>query len=241
MIQINLIPDVKQELLAAQRMRRTAISISIFVGIAAAGAVVALGLILGAQTLYESHVRGEITKKFNELSSIPNINEVLTIQNQLSSIQDLHDQRSMTSRLFDVLSAINPPAPNSVRFSSVQLDPEKSVITIEGSAQNGFAATETFRKTVLNTTIDYGVGNETKSEPLTTNVTIGETSYGEAANGNRVLRFTVSFEYPKGLFDNTLRNIRVITPTSEVDVTDSKNRVPESLFSEQATDIEEGQ
>ena len=45
MIQINLVPDVKQEMLRAQRMRNITISISILAGLMAGGAVVAMGLI----------------------------------------------------------------------------------------------------------------------------------------------------------------------------------------------------
>lgn len=240
MIQINLIPDIKQELLVAQRTRRTAISISILVGLIAGGAVVALAVVLGVQVVYEGHLRGNIKDEYAKLTKVDNIENVLTIQNQLETIQSYQDKRTMNSRIFDVLSAINPPAPNDVRFSSVRLDPSTNLITIEGSAANGYAATETFRKTILNTKIESGSGDDVETIDLTDDVVIGETSYGEAADGTRVLSFTVSFTYPAGLFDNTLKSIKVVTPTAKTDVTDSKTRVPESLFTQKALSGEEG-
>ena len=240
MIQVNLIPDIKRELLRAQQMRRTAISISIFAGVIAAGAVVALGIILGVQVVHENIVRENIKKEYNTLKSVDNIENVLTIQNQLTSIQSYQDKRTIDSRLFDVLGAINPAEPNSVKFSSIKFDPLATTISIEGTAVNGYAATETFRKTILNTTVESGSGSDLVKTPLATEVTIGETSYGEAADGARVLRFTVSFAYPEGLFDNSLKNIKIVTPTAKVDVTDSKTRVPESLFTEKASAAQEG-
>ena len=240
MIQINLIPDVKREFIRAQQMRRVAISTSFVIGIGAAGVVVLLGFVLLGQNLRAALAQGSIDNRFKTLKSIENIDNVLTIQNQLDNVKGLNDKKTIDSRLFDILNAINPPSPNNMKYSTIKLDPSTSSITIEGSASNGFAATETFRKTILNTQIETTVDGSTTSAPLTSDVVISDTSYGEAADGSQVLRFTLSFEYPAGLLDNTMKSIRIVTPNSKVDVTDSKTRVPESLFSQKASDIEGG-
>lgn len=236
MIQINLIPDIKRELLRAQQMRRTAISISIVVGVIAGGVVVALGAVLGVQLVHEGITRSNIDTEYKKLKNVDNIENVLTIQNQLSTIQSYQDSRTMDSRLFDVLGAINPASPNDIKFSSIKLDPSTNTITIQGTALNGYSATDTFRKTILNTTIESGSGSDVKTAAITDEVTISETSYGQATDGSHVLRFTLSFTYPDGLFDNSLKNIKVVTPTAKTDVTDSRTRVPESLFTTQAAD-----
>jgi hypothetical protein len=234
MIQINLIPDIKQELLRAQRTRRTAIGIAIMVGVASVGVVALLGAILGVQLVREVAANQTIDDEYKMFKDVDNIEDVITIQNQLQAISAYQKDRTMNSRIFDVLGAINPASPNNARFSSVRLDPTENLITIEGSAANGYAATETLRKTILNTQVESTLDGETTTTPLTDEVTIGETSYGEASDGSRVLSFTISFMYPDGLFDNTRKNIKVITPTAKTDVTDSKTRVPESLFTEKA-------
>lgn len=239
MIAINLIPDVKQEFIRAQKVRNTAIAISILTGMIAGGIVVLLALVLVAQGLRESMIRSEVKKQFETLSSVENIDNVLTIQNQLSMVSAMHDSKSMDSRVFDVIAAINPPAPNEARMSSVRIDPTTSLLTIEGSAASGYAATETLRKTILNTQIESFKEGVASTMPLTSEVTIGETSYGESADGGRVLRFIISFVYPEGLFDNTMKSFRIVTPTQRIDVTDSRSRVPESLFSQRAKDIEQ--
>lgn len=237
MIEINLIPDVKQELLHAQRVRNAAITISIMVGAAAVGVVVLLGLALGALKLNETIVRGSIKSENSKLQETENINEVLTMQNQLSKISDMHANKSMQSRLFTLLPAFNPPEPNSVKISNLMLDPEESTIRMEGSAVAGYPALETFRKTILNTKLEQVTNGDKESIPLTNEVSVIETSYGESSDGNRVLRFTISFEYPKELFVNTGSSMTIVTPTSKTDVTDSRTRVPESLFSQQPSDV----
>jgi hypothetical protein len=240
MIEINLIPDVKQEFIRAQKVRATAITLSILVGIVAGGVVVLLAVFLGGQAITETVLRENIRKDFATFSEIDNINNVLTIQNQLSQISTIHQKKSIDSRLFDVLAAINPAAPNDIKISNVQLDPSADSLTIEGSAASGYPATETFRKTILNTKLESGEGDALTTTALTDEVVMGETSYGEGLDGGKVLRFSLSFKFPKGLFDYTLKSIKIITPTSKTDVTDSRTRVPDSLFSQQAKDITEG-
>lgn len=241
MIQINLVPDVKQEMLRAQRMRNLTISFSILAGIVALGAVASLGIAVGGMAVAEAVVANRIDSEYKKLSSTKDISNTLTIQNQLATISGINDKRSIDSRLLDVIAAINPAAPNDVKLSRVALDPAQSTLTLEGSAAGGYTATDAFRKTILNAKVT-GTQNEQSVElPLTSEVTLSDTSYGQDATGAKVVRFTVSFTYPEGLFDNSMSNVRIVTPTAKIDVTDSKTRVPDSLFTQPATDVKEGE
>lgn len=245
MIQINLIPDVKQEMLSAQRMRNIAISLSILVGVVAAGIVIALALILGAQTAVQKFQEGQITDGYKKLSSVPDLGSSLTVQNQLATISGQNNKRTIDSRLLDVLAAINPLPPNDVKISKVTLDPVAGTITLEGSAAGGYPSTDVFRKTILNTNVTavQGIGANAQPmqpTPLTTNVTLQNTSYGEDASGAKVVRFTIMFNYPSGMLDNSLSNVKISSPVSRIDVTDSKIQIPDSMFSQAAKDIKGG-
>ena len=242
MIQINLVPDVKQEMLRAQRMRNVAISLSIVVGIVAVGIVTTLAIILGAQTAVQKFEEGQITVGYKKLSSVSDLNSALTVQNQLATISGQNDKRTVDSRLLDVLAAINPAAPNDVKLSKVTLDPTQDTITLEGSAAGGYPATDVFRKTILNTTVSAKQqgSDTTQNMPLTTSVVLQDTSYGEDATGAKVVRFTITFTYPDGMLDNRMSDVKVSTPSARVDVTDSKTRIPDSMFSQAAKDIKEG-
>ena len=111
---------------------------SIVVGIVAGGVVALLAVFLGGQTITESVMRDNIKKDFTTFSSIENIDNVLTIQNQLSKISDIHQKKSIDSRIFDVLVAINPAAPNDIKISNVRLNPSENSLVIEGSAASGY-------------------------------------------------------------------------------------------------------
>jgi len=53
MIEINLVPDVKQEYIRARLLRNFVISISVVVGVSVVGLAIALGIILGGQVVAE--------------------------------------------------------------------------------------------------------------------------------------------------------------------------------------------
>ncbi len=232
MIQINLIPDIKQEYLRAQRTRNMAISASIIAGIAAVGLVVFLGLILGGQYVLDTQAKSKTKSEYQKLASVEDLSEILTIQNQLSVLPDQHAMSTRDSRLFAVIDAVNPASPNDVTFSSVKLDPASNSVTLEGSAKGGYPAVEALKKTIEATKFEYTAKGESQanSEPLASSVGIESTSLGEDNSGAKVLRFTISFEYSQDLFVNTVTNARIVSPIKKVDVTDSKTRIPESLF-----------
>ena len=242
MSQINLVPDVKQEMLHAQRMRNVAISLSIVVGLVSVGVVVALALILGGQVAVQKIEEGQINTGYSKLSSVSDLNSALTIQNQLATISSQNDKRTVDSRLLDILAAINPPAPNDVKLSKVTLDPTQNTVSLEGSAAGGYPATDVFRKTILNTKITAKQQGSSNAQemPLTSNVTLQDTSYGEDATGAKVVRFTIIFTYPDGLLDNRMSEVNISTPSARIDVTDSKTLIPDSMFSQAATDIKGG-
>lgn len=241
MIEINLIPDVKREFLKARTTRNAVVSLSTLIGIIALGLVVILGLAFGGQAAW-GHSRDQaIKQEADKLMSIEDINKTVTIQQQLASIDQHHETKLVHSRLFDVIRVINPPAPNDVKIATLKLDPQEQMITVEGSAANGYTALENFKKTILNTSVQTRQGDEDTKVPLTTEIVAGDTSFGEDAQGGRVLRFTFSFVYPAELFAVSEHHVAVITPEGNIDVTDSKLGVPSSLFRERAADIKEGQ
>ena len=99
MIEINLIPDVKRELLRARMMRNAVTAMSITVGMIAVGVAVALGLIFGGQVALEALHDGTIKSKTRELTSIEDLDKLVTIQHQLVTINKLSSERQADSRL----------------------------------------------------------------------------------------------------------------------------------------------
>jgi len=236
-IEINLVPDVKQDLIKAKRVRTLVVSGAVFVGIASVAIVVLLAVYLfGVQTLRSTLADNAIKDKSAKLKQVPDLANMLTIQSQLSEIDQLHSQKNIDSRLFDILTAINPAKPNDVIFSTVRIDSGNGVIHIDGQAANGFVAADVLKKTIQATTLSYKDGDQTTTEPLTKNVSISNLSYGEDAAGAKVLRFSMDFEYSKALLVATSESLTIVRPNRQ-DATDSFKYLPESLFGDRASDI----
>ncbi|MBF1031537.1 hypothetical protein EUA67_01000 [TM7 phylum sp. oral taxon 352] len=231
MIEINLLPNVKRELLKTRAMRNRVISISFLVGGASIAAVVVLALILGSQIAAEAVQNGVIKDRNDKLMAVEDLNKVVTIQHQLTKINEQHSGKKINSRIFDVVTAVNPVAPNNVSFSDIKVNPESKTITLEGSAVNGYSALETLKKTILNTKVQTTDGDKSSEVSLTKEIKDGDTSFGENSEGKKVLQFSFSFEYAEELLAPANNGtVSVLTPTGKVDVTDSRQGIPDSLF-----------
>lgn len=231
MIEINLLPNVKRELLKTRVMRNRVISISFLVGGASIAAVVVLALILGSQIAAEAVQSGVIKDRNDKLMAVEDLNKVVTIQHQLTKINEQHSRKKLNSRIFDVVTAVNPVAPNNVSFSDIKVNPESKTITLEGSAVNGYSALETLKKTILNTKVQTTDGDKSSEVSLTKEIKDGDTSFGENSEGKKVLQFSFSFEYAEELLAPANNGtVSVLTPTGKVDVTDSRQGIPDSLF-----------
>ena len=231
MIEINLLPNVKRELLKTRVMRNRVISISFLVGGASIAAVVVLALILGSQIAAEAVQNGVIKDRNDKLMAVEDLNKVVTIQHQLTKINEQHSGKKLNSRIFDVVTAVNPVAPNNVSFSDIKVNPGSKTITLEGSAVNGYSALETLKKTILNTKVQTTDGDKGSEVSLTKEIKDGDTSFGENSEGKKVLQFSFSFEYAEELLAPANNGtVSVLTPTGKVDVTDSRQGIPDSLF-----------
>ncbi|MBC7868857.1 hypothetical protein H7X69_01595 [Candidatus Saccharibacteria bacterium] len=238
MIEINLIPAVKQELIKVQRVRAAVISASILIGLVAIAVVTLLAVYVFAVQTVRSVVADEAIKKGSQqLADVEDLSKTLTIQNQLTKISTMHDEKKIDSRIFDVLLAIIPPVPNDVQISDLAVDSTAGIITMQGQAANSYAAAEVFRKTIEGAKVKYTSDTGEQQIALATNVSTGDTSYGEDASGAKVLRFTLSFTYAKELFAPSSKNATVIIAT-QGNVTDSYLGVPKSIFVDRAADLE---
>lgn len=232
MIELNLIPDVKREFIRAKQQQALVITVSVFVGIAAVGVIAVLGLLIGTQLVRDKLAQDAVNTRYAELQKVDGLSNMLTIQNQLAALSSQNSARTMDSRIFDVLDAINPPAPNNVSFSSVKLNPIDKTISLEGSASGGYVATDTLKKTILNSYFEYiKAGETTKTKVTLTNaVSILDTHFAQDSNNKTTLQFSMSFVYADDLFANSITGAHILGPKGQTDVTDSKTHVPDDLF-----------
>lgn len=132
MIQFNLLPDVKQEYLKAKRTKQLVVMISV---IASGAALTLLVLLLVTVHVVQKKSMDDADKDIatysKQLKDIPDIDRILTVQNQLNTLTGLHDGKVVTSRLFGYLQQLTPA---TVSLSSLAIDYAANTMTLTGSA-----------------------------------------------------------------------------------------------------------
>lgn len=212
MISINLLPDVKKELLRIRRERNLVVSISILAVGGSIAALVVLGGILGGLNIAKVVMENGINKNKATINSAiedKQLNEYLTIQNQLAQIDGLKDQQLVYSRIMDYLVALNPASPNNAELSTVSLEMSDGAVaaTLEGKTQD-FEALNVYKTTLASAELVY----EEKSEDDD-----NDTSESDDSNSDSSTNDT---------------NAASESGTNDDSTTDNTNAKREKLFSE---------
>lgn len=139
MIQFNLLPDVKLEYIRTRRTKRFVNFLSF--GVAGSLFVVMILLVLFVNVAQSKHLRDlnkDIKTSSDQLQGIKDLDKILTIQNQLSSLPVLHAQKPVTSRLFTYLSQVIPAqvGTQSLSVSKLEVDMTLKTVTITGEADS---------------------------------------------------------------------------------------------------------
>ena len=183
MISLNLLPDVKKDLLRVRRERNLVVSISVIVVGASIGVLLllsgTLGVLIGAKALMENSIKND-EQMIKQAQKKKQLDKYITIQNQLKQIGKLKSDQQVYSRLMDYLTQLNPAAPNNVQISSAKIEaPAGSsgdtsssssssasadgiTMTIEGKTTN-FSALDVYKNTLSKAQLSYEVEEEDTS------------------------------------------------------------------------------
>ena len=183
MISLNLLPDVKKDLLRVRRERNLVVSISVIVVGASIGVLLllsgTLGVLIGAKALMENGIKND-EQTIKQAQKKKQLDKYITIQNQLKQIGKLKSDQQVYSRLMDYLTQLNPAAPNNVQISSATIEaPAGSsgdtssgssssasadgiTMTIEGKTTN-FSALDVYKNTLSKAQLSYEVEEEDTS------------------------------------------------------------------------------
>lgn len=228
MIEINLLPDIKQQFIRAQRLKKLIITLMILI-IAAALAIVLLLVfyVYIAQPVRQKFADDSIKKYAQQLKGNKDLTRDLTLQQQLSTITPLHEDKGSYDRLIDYLKTLNPQAPNNISISKAQLDSEAGTISLEASAKN-FQAIAIFNDTVKNAKLQYSDSSGDQKIPLFSSVVVSDTSLGQDSSGQQVAAFKALLTYDPAAFDWTVTDPIVTIPNENT--TPSAKRV--SVFAD---------
>lgn len=131
-VQFNLLPDVKLEFDRQQHVKRLVYTLSFLAsGIAIAILIVSFFAVNVLQKRLLNSANNDINNYSKKLKDIPDLDRILTIQNQLNSLPDLHSQKHYGSRLFSYLPQITP---TNVNIGKLSLDTSQNTLEFSGTA-----------------------------------------------------------------------------------------------------------
>lgn len=191
MIQFNLLPDVKLEYIRSTRLKRTVVMVSLMVSGAALAVLIIL--FMGVVVFQKNHLNNlsqDIAKKSEQLRKTPDLNKVLTVQSQLTSLNDLHDSKAITSRLPDFITKVTPTAAS---ISSVTIDIKASTLSVTGSA-DALSTVNTFVDTLKFT--NYKVA----SKPTELNKAFKEVVLTSFTKQEKNVSYHLDFKYVPAIF-----------------------------------------
>ncbi len=240
MIQFNLLPDVKLQFIKAQHVKRAVVIIASLVAGVALASFIGLYLVVAVfQQRHMKNVSQEVKDASNKLQENTDLNKILTVQNQLISLPDLHNKKPVVSRLSKYISDVTPSKAN---ISELTVDFTLNTMIIKGTADtvptiNKFADTLKFT--------DYSNADGSQQGKAFSNVVLEKFDVLERENvakdGKKERVTEVTYEIKlnfdpaifDGLSDKSLKVPKTITTRSETEK-------PEALF-KRAPVEEEGQ
>lgn len=224
MIQLNLLPDVKLEYLKTQRTRRLAMVISFIVTAAAVAILVLLLIVEGFQKHSLDNLNKKVTSETSTLRQEPQINGVLTVQNQLTSINGLHASEPASTKLFDYLNELTPI---TVTISGLNVDFNAHTISITGNADS-LASVDQYIDTLKFT--NYSTGSHSKNSPAFNSIvlsafSLNTTQQNSGAAGTAPASYTITANFDQTIF-NITKNVALVIPTTVTTRSDREHPGP---------------
>ncbi|HET7060443.1 MAG TPA: PilN domain-containing protein [Candidatus Saccharimonadales bacterium] len=210
-MQLNLLPAVKMEYIKAQRARRLVLTVCTLVTIAALALLLLLLSVDGLQKKHLSDLSKDITSESGKLQHEPQINKMLTVQNQLGSLTALHASEPAASRVFTYLNQVTPA---NVSITDFTIDFTKQTATITGTSAN-LANVNQYVDTLKHAT--YTTPDNKTPQPAFNNVVLTSFSLNtDSGNSGQAANYTISLSYDKNIFDiaqNVTLSVPKITTT----------------------------
>lgn len=205
MVQFNLLPNVKLEYVRAKRTKYLVTFISFVVGIVAVVVfVISLFIVDVVQKKSLSDLNTDIHKYSTQLKGTKDLSKILTVQNQLNTLTQLHDNKPVASRLFDYITQVTPA---QASLNKLTVDFGANTLTVGGTAPSLDAVslyTDTLKATSYTT--------DTNTTPTKAFSDVVLSNFGRNTSG---ATFTITCSFDPVIFKAT-NTVRLVVPNTTV-------------------------
>lgn len=217
MIQFNLLPDVKLEYIKARRTQRLVILIAGILGSLALLVFVILFIVVNVwQKQHLSALNNDIAEDTATLQSIPDLDKVLTVQNQLNSLTGLHEKDPAAQRLFGYIGQVTPA---QASLTSLKADFSESSLQITGGADS-LSTVNQFVDTLKFTT--FTTDKDDAAQKAFSDVVLANFS-----KNDKGVTYDIAFKFNPEIFNNTVK-VQLVVP--KIISTRSETQKPTDLF-----------
>lgn len=216
-IQFNLLPDIKIQYLKAKRQKHLVVLASVSASaIALTIFVILLVTVFVLQKKNITDLNKDIKATSGQLQSVEDLNKILTVQNQLSALPALHDQKVVTSRLSDFLTQVTPATTN---ISKLSVDYALNTLSVAG-ASTDLSAVNTYTDTLKFTKYKTKSGSEEKNA-------FSKVVLVSFSRDTQSVTYEISLEFDPTIFNND-EEVSLVVP--QIVTTRSEVAKPTELF-----------
>lgn len=162
MFEVNLVPDVKAEMLKAQKIRNIVVFVCFAIVAIAGGLIAILGGIKAGQDIKMSTQDSSLKELSTKINSFSDINELLTIQGQLDGLKTIGEKKVLFSRVFGIINAVLPTNGDEISLSELNVDLAQNTLKFEAQADAknepliDYRVLDAFKKSMTLMKYDYG-------------------------------------------------------------------------------------
>lgn len=160
--EINLVPDIKNEMIKALKLRNFIFFLCIVVSISAIAVALIFGGVVAGQNAALNDKTNVLDKMSDAVHDYDDLGDFLTIQDQVGKINYIAENRNSFSRIFNIISTFRPTNGDTIEISTMNIDLVNATMTIEAQAdakaENGidYNVLESFKKSMNYLSFDYG-------------------------------------------------------------------------------------
>ena len=162
--EINLVPDVKDQMIKALKLRNFTFFLCIIVASASVAVSVIFATIAIGQQAVVDGKKNTIANLSEKINSYSDLSDFLTVKDQLGNLNTISNNKKLLSRTFTILSALLPTGADFIKISelSINLSSNDPVITFDAQANAGnppyidYNVLDSFKKSMQYLHYDYG-------------------------------------------------------------------------------------
>lgn len=215
MIQINLLPDLKQEYLRAQQLKHAVIVAAVLISaVAITIAALFFAYVQIVQPQYQKSVQNDIDQKLEEMKTKPDAQLLVTVQGVLEQIPALKDQQQVVSRLFPYLREFTP---RSVVYNRANLSLDTAAITLSGSTVS-YEQAHVLANNLKSAQTTFRQGDTEQTITPYTGIVFGSLNKVDNVSDGRPVTFEITFQFNPILFQPTISNQKTEVNASSEDL-----------------------